>query len=85
MKSLGIIGAGSMGSSIIRGALDAGYIRQNQLTVFPVKGQSFNFSLAHNVVEGSLQNDRAVCASFPYLCAVEMIRFMIIRIAVIRA
>ena len=39
MKSLGIIGAGSMGSSIIRGALDAGYIRQNQLTVFDTNMQ----------------------------------------------
>lgn len=39
MKSLGIIGAGSMGSSIIRGVLDAGYIRQNQLTVFDTNMQ----------------------------------------------
>ena len=39
MKSVGIIGAGSMGSSIIRGVLDGGYIRQNQLTVFDTNMQ----------------------------------------------
>ena len=39
MKSLGIIGAGSMGISIMRVVLDAGYIRQNQLTVFDTNMQ----------------------------------------------
>ena len=34
MKKLGIIGAGSMGSSIIRGVLNAGFVKQNQMTVF---------------------------------------------------
>ena len=34
MKHLGLIGAGNMGNSILHGVLDAGFIRQSQLTVF---------------------------------------------------
>ena len=34
MKQLGIIGAGNMGGSIIHGVLDAGYLKQSQMTVY---------------------------------------------------
>lgn len=34
IQSVGMIGTGNMGSAILRGVLDAGYIRANQLTVF---------------------------------------------------
>ncbi len=34
MIRLGVIGCGNMGSSIIHGVLDAGFIKQNQLTVY---------------------------------------------------
>ena len=33
MRKLGLIGAGNMGSAILRGVLDAGYLKQNQIVV----------------------------------------------------
>lgn len=33
MKRIGMIGAGNMGSAILRGMLDAGYVKQNQVCV----------------------------------------------------
>ena len=36
MKQIGMIGAGNMGSAILRGIVDAGYAKSSQLTVFDV-------------------------------------------------
>ena len=33
MKMIGLIGAGNMGTAILRGVLDAGYLRPEQLCV----------------------------------------------------
>ncbi len=36
MKQIGMIGAGNMGSAILRGIVDANYVKSSQLTVFDV-------------------------------------------------
>ena len=36
MKTIGMIGAGNMGSAILRGIVDAGYVKAGQLFVFDV-------------------------------------------------
>ena len=36
MKQIGMIGAGNMGSAILRGIVDAGYAKSSQLSVFDV-------------------------------------------------
>ena len=39
IRNIGMIGAGNMGSAILRGIVDAGYVKASQLTVFDVSGR----------------------------------------------
>ena len=43
MKMVGLIGAGNMGGAILRGVIDAGYLKQSQIIVCDASRRKMSF------------------------------------------
>lgn len=76
MRNVGLIGAGNMGSAILRGVIDAGYIKANQVCIYDASESRMNeldaefrqaLTLCESVKDLVDQCDMIILAVKPYI------------------